>query len=146
VIKSAIPTKSKHGIKAYHGRREIQEHPKADKAHNSRSEATDRNVRGNVLTDRKKETADSSKSTEGYPSIQREKCPRLSSRHTAKTDATQRTERGGNHVESARDGPKRNKLPTREKVEQPPHQNTEKGSAKSQVYLRRGGAVKICSS
>jgi len=138
VIKSTIPTKSKHGIKAYHGRREIQERPNVDKVHNSWSrEETDRKVRENVLTDRKKEAADSTKSTEGYSSIQREKCPRLSSRHTAKIDATQGTERVGNHIESARDGPKRNKLSTREKVVQPSHQKTEEGSTKSQVYLRR---------
>lgn len=146
MIKSAIPTKSKHGIKAHHGRREIPEHPKVDRAHNSRSEETDRKVRENVLIDRKKEAADSFKGSEGYRSIQREQCPRLSSRHTAKIDVTQRTERDGRHVESTRDGPKRNKLPSREKVEQPPHQNTEKCSGKSQVYLKRGRGVKICCS
>jgi len=137
VIKSTIPTKSKYGIKTYHGRREIQEHPNVDNTHNSRNEETDRKVRENVLTDRKKETADSIKSAKGYPNIQRETCPRLSSRHTAKIDATQGTERVGNHVESARHGQKRNKLPTREKVVQPSHQKTEESSAKSQVYLRR---------
>ena len=136
VIKSEIPTRSKHGIKAYQGRREIQEQPRLDRAHNSRSDETGRKDRKSVLTDRKKEAADSAKRTEGYPSIhdQREKCPsRLSSRHTEKTHATKRTERDGNLVESKRDGPKRNKLLTREKVEKP-HQDIEKGSVKSQVF------------
>ena len=139
MIKSAIPTESKHGIKAYHGHREIQEHPRLDKVHNGRSEETGRKVRENVLTDRKKEAADSAKSTEGYHSIQSEKCPRLSSRHTKKTDATLRTERDGNHVERTRDDEKRSKLSSKEKVEQPPHRNTEKVSLKSQVYLKREG-------
>ena len=134
MIKSEIPTRSKHGIKAYDGRRGIQEHPRLDKAHHSRSEETSRKVRKSVLTERKKEASNCEKSTDGYPSIQREKCPRLSSRHTEKADATKTTERDGNHVESKRDGPKRNKLPTREKVGQPPHQDTEKGSVKSQVF------------
>ena len=117
---------SKHGIKAYHGRREMQELPRLDRAHHGGSVETGRKVR-------KKETADSAKGTEGNLSIQSEKCSRLSSRHTKKTDATQRTESDGNHVESTRDGAKRSKLPTREKVEQSPYKNTEKSSAKSQV-------------
>ena len=140
MIKSSIPTESKHGIKAYHGRREIQEHARLDRAHNGRSKETGRKVQENFLTDRKKEAADSAKGTEGYHNIQREKGTRRSSRHTNKTDgATKRTERDGDQVESTRDGAKRTKLPTREKVEQPPYRNTEEGSAKSQVYLRREG-------
>ena len=146
MIKSAIPTESKHGIKAYHSRREIQEHQRLDRAHNDSSKETGRKVRENVLTDRKKEAAGSAKGTEGYPSIQSEKCPRLSSRHTEKTDAKQRTERDGYHVESTRDDAKRSKLPTREKVEQHPSKISEKGSAKSQVYSKGVVGVKICYS
>ena len=146
MIKSAIPTESKQGLKACHGRREIQEHPRLDRADNRRSKETGRKARENVLTDRKKEAADSAKGSEGYRSIQREKCPRLSSRHMEKIDAIQRTERDGNHVESTRDGAKRSKLPTREKVEQHPSKITEKGSVKSQVYSKGVGGVKICYS
>lgn len=134
MIKSEIPRRSKHGIKAYDGRREIQEHSSFDRKHNSRSDETGRKDRKNVLTDRKKEAADSARNTEGYPSIQREKCPRLNSRHTEKADATQRTERDGNHIERTGGHRRRNKLPSQEKVEQPAYQNTEKGSVKSQVY------------
>lgn len=134
MIKSEIATRSKHGVKAYHGRREIQEHPRLDRPHDIRSKETGRKDRKSVLTDQKKEETGSAKRNEGYPRIQREKCPRLSSRHTEKTDATKRTERDDNLVESKVDGPKRNKLPAREKVEQPSHQDIEKGSAKSQVF------------
>ena len=127
MIKSEIATRSKHGVKAYLGRREIQEHPRLHGPHDSRSKETGRKDRKSVLTDQKKEETGSAR-------IQREKCPSLSSRHTEKTDATKRTERDDNLVESKVDGPKRNKLPAREKVEQPSHQDIEKGSAKSQVF------------
>ena len=130
--KSAIASKNKHGIKASEGYKEIQECPNLDTKDHSRSVEAHRKDRKKVLTDRRKET-DSAKSTERYPaSIQREKSARLSSRHTEKADAIHRTERHGNHAEST-EGPSRNKPPPQATLEQPPHQNAEKRSVKSQV-------------
>ncbi|KAJ7389850.1 hypothetical protein OS493_028819 [Desmophyllum pertusum] len=131
--KSAIASKNKHGIKASEGYKEIQECPNLDTKDHSRSVEAHRKDRKKVLTDRRKET-DIAKSTEGYPaSIQREKSAPLSSRHTEKSDAKHRTERHGNHAEST-EGRSRNKPPPQATSEQPPHQNAEKRSVKSQKH------------